>query len=159
KFIVRARPPVDLAHKEAQIRGYIRDYDQLASLRKDLRRVYLLLLTLIALFILFFASWLALFLARQISGPITALLTAAQQIRRGNLGYRVHVRAIDELALLVNGFNEMAEALEANSRELERRRRFTEAILESIPTGVISLSSDCRIQSVNRALKGIFPED
>ena len=34
----------------------------------------------------------------------------------------------------------MTQELEANSRELERRRRFTEAILESIPTGVISLA-------------------
>ena len=33
----------------------------------------------------------------------------------------------------------MTEELEASSRELDRRRRFTEAILESIPTGVISL--------------------
>ncbi len=53
----------------------------------------------------------------------------------------------------------MTEALEANSKELDSRRRFTEAILESIPTGVISLTSDARIQRVNRALLGIFPED
>jgi PAS domain S-box-containing protein len=59
----------------------------------------------------------------------------------------------------VKAFNEMTEALETNSRELEARRRFTEAILESIPTGVISLTSDGRIQRVNRALRGIFPED
>ena len=45
------------------------------------------------------------------------------------------------------------------ARELESRRRFTEAILESIPTGVISLSPDGRIQRVNRALHGLFPED
>src|SRR6185503_11094750 len=51
---------------------------------------------------------------------------------------------------------EMMHGLEDNSRELENRRRFTEAILESIPTGVLSLTSDGRIQRVNRALKGIF---
>jgi two-component system nitrogen regulation sensor histidine kinase NtrY len=69
------------------------------------------------------------------------------------------VKAIDELATLVRGFNEMMHELEANARELESRRRFTEAILESIPTGVISLSADGRIQRVNRALHGLFPED
>ena len=36
------------------------------------------------------------------------------------------VAAIDELATLVRAFNEMTEELEANSRELEARRRFTE---------------------------------
>src|ERR1700749_1089413 len=60
---------------------------------------------------------------------------------------------------LVRSFNEMTQGLEANSIELESRRRFTEAILESIPTGVISLAGDGRIQRVNRALHGLFPED
>jgi PAS domain S-box-containing protein len=48
--------------------------------------------------------------------------------------------------------------LDANSRELEARRRFTEAILESIPTGVISVSGGERIERVNRALLGIFSQ-
>jgi PAS domain S-box-containing protein len=69
------------------------------------------------------------------------------------------VGAIDELAGLVNGFNRMTSQLEANSRELNARRRFTEAILENIPTGVISMASDGSIQRVNRALKGILPEE
>jgi len=127
--------------------------------RKAFRSMYLLLLSLITLFILFFATWIARYMAGQISTPITALLKAAEQVRKGNLGYRVHVAAIDEMATLVKAFNEMTEALEANSKELESRRRFTEAILESIPTGVISLTSDGRIQRVNRALMGIFTED
>jgi two-component system, NtrC family, nitrogen regulation sensor histidine kinase NtrY len=53
----------------------------------------------------------------------------------------------------------MTEQLEGNSRELNARRRFTEAILENIPTGVISMSADGSIQRVNRALKGILPPD
>jgi PAS domain S-box-containing protein len=69
------------------------------------------------------------------------------------------VGAIDELAGLVNGFNRMTGQLEANSRELNARRRFTEAILENIPTGVISMAADGSIQRVNRALKGILPEE
>ncbi|MCX6621494.1 MAG: PAS domain S-box protein, partial [Acidobacteria bacterium] len=51
----------------------------------------------------------------------------------------------------------MTHDLEANSRELERRRRFAELLLESIPSGVISLASDGRIQRVNQALTKIFP--
>src|SRR6185369_9674102 len=105
------------------------------------------------------ATWIALLLSRQISVPISALLVAASEVRKGNLGHRVRVNAIDELATLVRAFNEMMQELEANSRELESRRRFTEAILESIPTGVISLASDGRIQRVNRALGGLFPEE
>ena len=154
-----ARLPLNLAAKQAEISGYVAEYNRLAVDRKAFRSMYLLLLSLITLFILFFATWIARYMAGQISTPITALLKAAEQIRKGNLGYRVHVAAIDEMATLVKAFNEMTEALEANSKELESRRRFTEAILESIPTGVISLTADGRIQRVNRALMGIFPEE
>jgi PAS domain S-box-containing protein len=145
-----------LAAQEAQIQQIV---DEQEGRRKFYRETYFQLICLITLFVLFFASWSAQVLARQISVPISALLEAATEIRRGNLSYRVRENAIDELATLVRAFNEMTNELEANSRELEARRRFTEAILESIPTGVISISSDERIQRVNRALFGIFSED
>jgi PAS domain S-box-containing protein len=156
--LVAPRPRSDIAQQQQRIEQSIRKYDKLTVDRRGFRNFYLMLLALITLFILFFASWSALFLSKQISNPITALLEAAGQVRRGNLGYRVQVSAIDELATLVRAFNEMTHALEANSRELERRRRFTEAILESIPTGVISISSDGGILRVNRALHQLFPE-
>ena len=156
---IALHPGVDLAAKQGQIDRYMREYNRVAAQRKWFRSIYLLFLLLIALFILWVATWIALLLARQISVPISALLVAASEVRRGNLGHRVHVKAIDELATLVRAFNEMMHELEANSRELESRRRFTEAILESIPTGVISLTLDGRIQRVNRALQGLFGEE
>lgn len=132
---------------------------QLGSKKKFYQDTYFLLICLITLFVLFFAAWIAQILSRQISVPISALLGAAEQIRQGNLSYRVRVRAIDELATLVRAFNAMTNELEANARELESRRRFTEAILESIPTGVISIAADERIERVNRALSGIFSRE
>jgi PAS domain S-box-containing protein len=156
---VAPRLRADIVAKQRSIQEYIRDYDRLNIDRKSFRNLYLMLLAVIALFVLFVATWIALFLAKQISNPITALLEAAAQVRKGNLGYRLQVKAIDEMATLVRAFNEMTEALDANSRELERRRRFTEAILESIPTGVISISAEGRIQRVNRALRELFPQD
>jgi two-component system, NtrC family, nitrogen regulation sensor histidine kinase NtrY len=159
KLVLSARMPLELAAKQREISQAVADYNRLSLDKKAFRRLYLLLLSLITLFILFFAIWIARYMAGQISTPITALLRAAEQIRKGNLNYRVRVDAIDEMATLVRAFNEMTEALETNSKELEARRRFTEAILESIPTGVISLTSDGRIQRVNRALLDIFPEE
>lgn len=158
ELFLRTRIPIDLAEKQMEIHRRLQEYDELAIDKRDARAFYLQLLLLITLFVLFVATWMALFLARQISIPISALLDAAREVRGGNLSYRVKVHAMDELALLVRSFNEMTQELGAHSRELERRRRFTEAILESIPTGVISLSSDGRIQRVNRALKNIFSE-
>ncbi len=159
KLVLESRMPLDLRQTESEISEAVKRYNELATHRKEFRDFYILLLLLITLFILFFAIWVALLMARHLSVPISALLEGARQVRSGNLGYRVGVKAVDELAMLVRAFNEMTQALEANDRELERRRRFTEAILESIPTGVISLAADGRLLRVNPALKTIFPSE
>ena len=155
---IAPRVPVDIAARQRAIEDYTRTYHRLAADRRNFRTFYLLFLALITFFILFVATWLALFLAKQISVPVAALVHGAEEVRKGNLKHRVDVRAIDELAGLVRGFNAMTHDLEASRSELEARRRFTEAILESIPTGVISVASDGAIQRVNSALRQIFPE-
>ncbi|MEZ5353334.1 MAG: ATP-binding protein [Bryobacteraceae bacterium] len=155
-LVVQARMTEDLAERQILIEDEVHNYQQLESHRKETRNAYILLLLLITLFILFVATWMARLLAEQISRPIAALLAAVDQLRHGHLDYRVDTRANDELATLVRTFNEMAGELQGNERELERRRQFTEAILESIPTGVISLTADRRIQRVNSALVQMF---
>jgi two-component system nitrogen regulation sensor histidine kinase NtrY len=147
----------DPRQKETEIQRLMDDWKKLSGRGKFYHETYFLLILLLTLFVLFFAAWSAQILSRLISVPISALLEAAKEVRRGNLSYRIRVGAMDELATLVRGFNEMTNELEGNARELEARRRFTEAILESIPTGVISVSADERIERVNRALAGIFP--
>ena len=81
-----------------------------------------------------------------------------EEVSKGNLAFRVNVTAVDELSQLVTGFNRMTGDLEANRSEIDTRRRFTEAILESIPTGVISVNAMGAIQLVNKALTEIFPD-
>jgi PAS domain S-box-containing protein len=149
----------DPSHKESEIQRYMDDQKQLGGRKKFYHDTYFLLICLLTLFVLFFAAWSAQILSRQISVPISALLGAAEQVRKGDLSYRVRVNAIDELATLVRAFNEMTSEIEGNGRELESRRRFTETILESIPTGVISVSADERIERVNRALAGIISHE
>ncbi len=158
-LVLAVRSAVDIQKTQSEIDRYMAEYSQLAAQKKNIRTMYLLFILAIALFILFVATWIALLLSRQIISPISALLVAAGEVRKGNLGHRVHAKAIDELATLVRAFNEMMQELEANSRELENRRRFTETILESIPTGVLSVSAEGRIQRVNRALQGLLPQE
>ncbi|MCU1262545.1 MAG: multi-sensor signal transduction histidine kinase [Bryobacterales bacterium] len=151
--------PIDVRAIRQEIERYNADYLKIKATQHAIRQHYMSLLCLISLFIVFIATWIALFLSKQISVPIAALANAAQEVGRGNLAYRVQVGANDELAGLVLGFNRMTEQLEGNARELDARRRFTEAILENIPTGVISMSADGGIQRVNRALRGILPAE
>jgi nitrogen fixation/metabolism regulation signal transduction histidine kinase len=158
-LVLAVRSAIDMQKTQSEINRYMAEYSQLAAQKKNIRTMYLLFILAIALFILFVATWIALLLSRQIISPISALLVAASEVRKGNLGHRVRAKAIDELATLVRAFNEMMQELEANSRELENRRRFTEAILESIPTGVLSVNAEGRIQRVNRALQGLLPQE
>ena len=159
-FVELASPvPIDVAKDVSLIDGYNNEWIVLRDGLHNAKRLYTMIMVLITLFVLFFATWVALFLAKQISIPITALLDAASEVRKGNLKHRVNVRAVDELASLVRGFNEMTKELEASGRELDARRRFTEAILESIPTGVISITADGSVKRVNRALAKIFPAE
>jgi nitrogen fixation/metabolism regulation signal transduction histidine kinase len=150
--------PIDVAKQLKDVEKDIHLFNQLYEERSRARVSLTLIMVVIALFVLVVSAWLAQYMARQISGPISALVRAAEEVSKGNLAYRVHEKAIDELAQLVGGFNRMAADLEANRAELDSRRRFTEAILESIPTGIISVDATGRVQRVNKALHATFPE-
>ncbi len=92
-----ARPPLDVSERLATIDKYNTDWIQLKDGLKGAKLIYSLLMVLITLFVLFFTTWVAFFLAKQISVPIVALLDGASEVRKGNLRYRVNVRAADEL--------------------------------------------------------------
>ncbi len=156
---IAAAIPLDIAREKVNIWTSWTEWQKVYDDWKDVRSSYTLLMALITVFVLFVAVWIALFVAKQISVPIGALLGAANEVSKGNLQHRVEARASDELADLVRAFNRMIEELDATSRELDRRRRFTEAILESIPTGVISIGADGSIKRINRALYQIFPPE
>ena len=99
----------DLSQRETAIQHFLDDQKQLAGRPKFYRDTYFLLICLLTLFVLFFASWSAQILSRQISVPISALLSASQEVRKGNLSYRIRVNAVDEMAALVRAFNEMTK--------------------------------------------------
>jgi len=143
-------------------------YDKYQQLERDktaLRFNVLLMLALSSLLIVFAFSWFAMYLAKRITVPIQALAEGAEAVAAGNLDYRVDCEAFDELENLVASFNRMTADLQENetriesaqdrlrqkNEELEDRRRYIETILQTIATGVISLDSDCRVRTLNRA--------
>ena len=143
-----------------------RRYIELRSQNKLIRRTYMQFLLLITTLVLFASTWFALFLSKLVTRPVTALAQATQEISGGNLNYRVDVQGADELGMLVQSFNRMAGELESNRRQieenqkqlaganvaLEQRRRYMETILESIPSGVLSLDPNGAVTRVNAAL-------
>ena len=145
-------------------------YWELSKQRRLVRRTYMSLLMLLTVVVLFAATWLALFLSKLVTRPVAALAEATQEISRGRFDYRVDVRGADEIGDLVRSFNRMAEELQSSRRQLDnsthdlaqanaaldQRRRHIETILESIPTGVLSLDADGHISHANGAFLRLF---
>ena len=165
--------PQKFAETARQIQESQQRYVELARQRKLVRRIYLGFLLLLTVLVLFASTWLALFLSKLVNRPVAAIAAGTEAISKGQLDYRVDIRATDELAELVQSFNSMAEQLEssrhqieASSRELgqanealEGRRRYIETILESIPTGVVSIDGARRVTLANAAFSRMFHPD
>ncbi len=174
KIVVAMPLPKNFAETQEQLETSQRRYLELAHSRRLVRTQYMLLLWVLTVMVLFATMWLALYLSRLVTRPVAALAEATQEISRGNLDYRVEIAAADELGDLVRSFNQMAAELqtsrrqiEASSREisaanseLDQRRRHIETVLESIPTGVLSLDARLRVTHVNQAFMRMFrPSD
>ena len=147
-------------------------YDQERQQYRIYKTHLLLALSLFTLLLLFAGTWFALFLSKQVTVPIEALAEATRQVSHGNFDHRVDLRAQDELGTLVRSFNEMTaqlgdsrkqideftHSLQQAVQEIERRRKLLEAVLENIPTGVVSLDPDGNVVRLNSAAVKMFPE-
>jgi hypothetical protein len=162
--------PSQFSQTVRQVEDSQQRYFELARERRLVRRTYMGLLLLLTMMVLFVTTWLALFLSKLVTRPLAALAEATQEISRGRLDYRIDVSAADEIGDLVRSFNRMAEELETSRRqiesssrdvsaanaELDERRRQMETILESIPTGVLSLDAGRSVTHANQALLRMF---
>jgi hypothetical protein len=133
--------------------------------RRIIRMTYFLLLLMLTALVFFASSWLALYVSRQMTRPLEALADATVEIGRGDYSHRVTVEATAEMAELVRSFNHMAADLEqsrllaeSSARDLsaanfalESRRKELETILETIPSGVVTLDASRRILLGNRS--------
>src|SRR6266436_235362 len=162
--------PIQFADTVRQIQESQNRYIELAGKRKLFRRTYIGYLLLLTVVVLFASTWLALLLSKLVNRPVAALAAGTEAISKGQLDYRVDIRATDELAELVQSFNSMAEQLESSRRQieassrdvgnaneaLESRRRYIETVLESIPTGVISIDAARRVTLADAAFSRMF---
>ena len=153
---------------EARLRGIsqaFQEYKQLKLLKNPIKGIYILLFLLMTLIIVFSATWFGLYLARGITDPIQKLAEGTREVAAGNLKYKVEVRADDEIGILVDSFNRMTgdlaasqakleetyRDLQAKHNEVEQRRHYTETVLETVATGVVSLDPAGHVTTINGA--------
>jgi two-component system nitrogen regulation sensor histidine kinase NtrY len=153
-----------------QIAQGVGEYKQLRSLKYPLKMTLYMVLGLMTMLIFLGATWFGFRLARELSAPIQALAAGTQRIAQGDLSVRLVDESRDELGLLVQSFNSMAEDLEQSRAHLTRanlqleeqyqtliaKNHYVQAILENITAGVVSLDRSGRITTMNRAAEAIL---
>jgi two-component system, NtrC family, nitrogen regulation sensor histidine kinase NtrY len=123
----------------------------------------------IALLMLLAAVWLAVLFASRLTEPIGGLMSAAERVRGGDLAARVEEGPPnDELGQLARSFNRMASQIEQQreelvdaNKELDTRRRLTDAVLAGVSAGVLSVDGAGTITRSNRSALELLalPED
>jgi PAS domain S-box-containing protein len=171
RIVVTALPmPQGLSQPAMRIRSGSVTYLELFRKRKWIRNTLFEALLLITVLCIFSSVWMARYLSNQITRPVEALAVAMAEIAAGKYEHRVELAATGEMGELVRAFNRMAadldtsrqlaetssEQLTAANRAIEERRRELETIVETIPSGVVTLDSTGTILLSNRAFAALL---
>jgi len=147
-----------------QTRTATTEYERVANNLADYKILFTITYIGVALLILITAVLVGLWFANLLAKPISNLVEAAEKVRRGDLSARVPPRlAYDELGTLSRAFNRMTGQLKAQrdklvdtNRQLDERRRFTEAVLAGVSSGVLGLNPEGEVTLPNRAASSLL---
>ena len=171
KMVVAAElMPQGLSQPAMRIRSGSATYWALFRKRNQIRTWFFLILLVVTVLAFFLSVWMARFLSNQITRPVEALAVAMAEIATGKYDHRVELAATGEMGELVSAFNRMAGDLDASrhlaetssaqltaaNQAIEERRRELETIVETIPSGVVTLDSSGTILQSNRAFAALL---
>jgi two-component system nitrogen regulation sensor histidine kinase NtrY len=168
--VVDAYVPESLLGKMESIGRQYAEYKQLKAMKNPIKAGAYLLVAVITVMILFSATWFGFYVARGITVPIQRLAAATEAIAQGDLSVRIEAKATDEIGTLIDSFNRMTEDLqgskskleEANislrqsNLELDRRRAYTETVVDTIAAGLISIDRQGVITTFNPSAERIL---
>ncbi|MBY6240216.1 PAS domain-containing sensor histidine kinase [Methylosinus sp. Sm6] len=164
-FLYATRPvdPFGVQFPE-QAASLIATYDAFDAYRGAVKKAFVVMYALLAMIMLLSAVWVGLDFANRLVAPIRALIAATDQVSAGNLDVRVEVeRSQGDLAHLGDVFNNMTTELEQQqrrlisaNRQIDERRRFTEAVLSGVPAAVIGIDAEGRINVLNRSAEELL---
>ena len=166
--IIRARFPVSqrIGRMVNSIDSSYTDYKRIVYLRDPLKRTFSLTLTAVLMISLLASIFGAFVLSRRLVSPIQNLVEGTKAVAKGDFDMRLPVPGKDEIGFLINSFNEMTKGLSVAKKQaslsqnlVEAERANLEIILASLTTGVISLESDLKIRTVNKAAGSILNVD
>lgn len=168
--VVNHYVPYSLITKMKEISSSVEQYKATKVIKTQVQQSYVIVLLLIALVIIFLATWFGFHLARGITVPIQNLADATSRVAAGDLDIHLETRSKDEIGTLVGAFNKMTSDLregqtqveEANrdlqrsNIELERRRNYMAIILANVTAGIISVDRFGRLTTANKSAEKLL---
>lgn len=144
-----------------------RYYDALAEQKLGVQIAFASMYALISVILLLSAVWVGLSFANWLVAPISRLIFATDQVASGNYTVRVPVTTREgDLAHLSDTFNKMTEELGRQTNDLQKanvimdkRRRFTEAVLSGVSAGVIGLDEEGKVTLLNPSAEQLLDRD
>ncbi len=94
-----------------------------------------------------FAIFLAIFIYRSISNPLSKVSTSAKKLGEGNLDERIEVQSKDEIGELAEAFNTMAAGLQKSTVS----KAYLDNIIESIQEALFVADNDGKLVRANSA--------
>ena len=101
--------------------------------------------------IILLAALFSIFMFQRLTRPIKELQQGAVQFAGGQLDTRLPITDTEEIAILAESMNHMAEQLDRRIHTIMEQRNEKETILSSMSEGVLALDTDENIVSLNRA--------
>ncbi|MTI45866.1 PAS/PAC sensor signal transduction histidine kinase [Roseibium hamelinense] len=140
------------------------EYSDLENSRFGVQVAFALVYLGVALVLLLSAIWLGFGFANRLVAPIRTLISAADEVSKGNLAVKVETeKSGGDLANLGSTFNKMTgqllgqrDALLAANEQIDRRRRFNEAVLSGVSTGVIGIDDEASIMLANKSAQELL---
>jgi two-component system, NtrC family, nitrogen regulation sensor histidine kinase NtrY len=164
-YLYAARTSDLLALSQGQrAENIVRAYEVLTQRARILQLRFNVALFVASLALLGLVEWFALRFADRQVKPLYALVSAARGVGAGNYALRIDGRrGADEIGLLNRAFNRMTEQIErqtkalvAANHQLDQRRSFIEAVLESVTAGIVSLDPAGNILLMNSSAQKLL---
>ncbi len=142
----------------------ITEYRQYASNRLVFQLTFAIMYVGVAVVLLLAALWIGIALANRFVAPIRNLMIASNRMSKGDMMVSVPVtEKSGDLHDLTIQFNQMTSQLRQQRRALvqasetnEKRRQFTEAVVEGVSAGIIGLDPFGQVTLVNSTACAMF---
>ncbi|MDD7908717.1 PAS domain-containing sensor histidine kinase [Pseudovibrio exalbescens] len=165
-YVTRALDPRVVEYQRLAEAG-INEYAELEARRFGVQLAFALVYVGVALVLLLSSIWVGFGFANNLVKPIRNLIGAADQVSQGNYLVEVETdKAAGDLSNLGTTFNNMTSqlrgqraALLAANDQIDKRRRFTEAVLSGVSSGVIGIDDEGHITLINRSALNLLDQD